>query len=150
MRYIQEDLVMKRMNKRLNSNKMWKIIFIIATSFALVSLGMLLYRILSQGIGFLDMNFITNFASRIPENAGIKAALVGSLWLMSVVAPVSIILGVSTALYLEEYAKQNKLNDFIRINISNLAGVPSIVFGLLGLTIFVRLFGFEKVFWQPD
>lgn len=144
MRYIQEDLVMKRMNKRLNSNKMWKIIFIIATSFALVSLGMLLYRILSQGIGFLDMNFITNFASRIPENAGIKAALVGSLWLMSVVAPVSIILGVSTALYLEEYAKQNKLNDFIRINISNLAGVPSIVFGLLGLTIFVRLFGFEK------
>jgi len=144
MRYIQEDLVMKRMNKRLNSNKMWKIIFIVATSFALVSLGMLLYRILSQGIGFLDMNFITNFASRIPENAGIKAALVGSLWLMSVVAPVSIILGVSTALYLEEYAKQNKLNDFIRINISNLAGVPSIVFGLLGLTIFVRLFGFEK------
>lgn len=144
MHYIQEDLVMKRMNKRLNSNKLWKIIFILATSFALVSLGMLLYRILSQGLGFLDMNFITNFASRIPENAGIKAALVGSLWLMSVVAPVSIILGVSTALYLEEYAKQNKLNDFIRINISNLAGVPSIVFGLLGLTIFVRLFGFEK------
>lgn len=144
MRYIQEDLVMKRMNKRLISNKMWKIIFILATSFALVSLGMLLYRILTQGLGFLDINFITNFASRIPENAGIKAALVGSLWLMSVVAPVSIILGVSTALYLEEYAKQNKLNDFIRINISNLAGVPSIVFGLLGLTIFVRLFGFEK------
>ena len=144
MRYIQEDLVMKRMNKRLISNKLWKIIFILATSFALVSLGMLLYRILTQGLGFLDINFITNFASRIPENAGIKAALVGSLWLMSVVAPVSIILGVSTALYLEEYAKQNKLNDFIRINISNLAGVPSIVFGLLGLTIFVRLFGFEK------
>ena len=144
MRYIQEDLVMKRMNKRLISNKMWKLIFVIATSFALVSLGMLLYRILSQGLGFLDISFLTNFASRIPENAGIKAALVGSLWLMSVVAPVSIILGVSTALYLEEYAKQNKLNDFIRINISNLAGVPSIVFGLLGLTIFVRLFGFEK------
>ncbi|MEK3766413.1 phosphate ABC transporter permease PstA [Solibacillus sp. FSL K6-4121] len=144
MRYIQEDLVMKRMNKRLISNKMWKVIFIIATSFALVSLGMLLYRIISQGIGFLDLNFLTNFASRIPENAGIKAALVGSLWLMSVVAPVSIILGVSTAIYLEEYAKQNKLNDFIRINISNLAGVPSIVFGLLGLIIFVRLFGFEK------
>ena len=144
MRYIQEDLVMNRMKKRLVLNKVWKIIFIIATSFALVSLAMLLYRIISQGIGFLDLDFLTNFASRIPENAGIKAALVGSLWLMSVVAPVSIILGVSTAIYLEEYAKQNKLNDFIRINISNLAGVPSIVFGLLGLTIFVRLFGFEK------
>ncbi|MGN7479287.1 phosphate ABC transporter permease PstA [Solibacillus silvestris] len=144
MRYIQDDLVMKRMNKRLVSNKMWKWVFIIATSFALVSLGMLLYRILSQGSGYLDLDFIMNFASRIPENAGIKAALVGSLWLMSVVAPVSIILGVSTAIYLEEYAKQNKMNDFIRMNISNLAGVPSIVFGLLGLTIFVRLFGFEK------
>lgn len=144
MRYIQDEVVMKRMNKRLISNKMWKIIFIIATSFALISLVMLLYRILSQGLGYLNLDFLLNFASRIPENAGIKAALVGSLWLMSVVAPVSIILGVSTALYLEEYAKQNKLNDFIRMNISNLAGVPSIVFGLLGLTIFVRLFGFDK------
>ena len=144
MRYMQEDVVMKRMTKRLSANKLWKTIFILATSFALVSLAMLLGRILTQGIGHFDWQFITSFASRIPENAGIKAALVGSLWLMSVVAPVSIILGVSTAIYLEEYAKQNKLNDFIRMNISNLAGVPSIVFGLLGLTIFVRLFGFDK------
>lgn len=144
MRYIQEDAVMKRMSKRLNANKIWKSIFIVATSFALISLAMLLGRILSQGFGYFDWQFLTSFASRIPENAGIKAALIGSLWLMSVVAPVSIILGVSTAIYLEEYAKQNKLNDFIRMNISNLAGVPSIVFGLLGLTIFVRLFGFEK------
>ena len=144
MRYMQEDIVMKRMTKRLFANKVWKTIFILATSFALISLAMLLGRILSQGVGHFDLQFITSFASRIPENAGIKAALVGSLWLMSVVAPVSIILGVSTAIYLEEYAKQNKLNDFIRMNISNLAGVPSIVFGLLGLTIFVRLFGFDK------
>lgn len=144
MRYLQHELVMKRMNKRLVSNKIWKTIFIIATSFALISLAMLLYRILSQGLGYLDLDFIMNFASRIPGNAGIKAALIGSLWLMSVVAPVAIILGVSTAIYLEEYAKQNKLNDFIRMNISNLAGVPSIVFGLLGLTIFVRLFGLDK------
>ena len=102
-----------------------------ATSFALVALMILLYRILSQGLGYFDFDFLTNFASRIPENAGIKAALVGSLWLMTVVAPVSTLLGVSTAIYLEEYAKQNKLNDFIRMNISNLAGVPSIVFSLL-------------------
>lgn len=144
MRYLQHDLVMKRMKKRLVANKVWEIIFILATCLTLISLAMLLYRIISQGFGYLDFDFITNFASRIPGNAGIKAALVGSLWLMSVVAPVSILLGVSTAIYLEEYAKQNKLNDFIRTNISNLAGVPSIVFGLLGLTIFVRLFGFDK------
>lgn len=144
MRYLQDDLVMKRMKNRLMINKVWKFVFIAATSFALLSLAMLVYRIFSQGIGYLDWQFLTNFASRIPENAGIKAALIGSLWLMAVVAPVSIILGVSTAIYLEEYAKKNRLNDFIRTNISNLAGVPSIVFGLLGLTIFVRMFGLGK------
>ena len=63
---------------------------------------------------------------------------------MCVVAPVSIILGVGTAIYLEEYAKKNKINDFIRMNISNLAGVPSVVFGLLGLTIFVRALALGK------
>ncbi|MEG0470929.1 MAG: phosphate ABC transporter permease PstA [Solibacillus sp.] len=144
MRYLQQENVMKRMNKRLVWNRVWKGVFIAATSFALLALAILLYRILSQGMGYLNFDFLTNFASRIPENAGIKAALVGSLCLMAVVAPVSIILGVSTAIYLEEYAKKNKLNDFIRMNISNLAGVPSIVFGLLGLTIFVRMLGMGK------
>ena len=144
MKYMNDALVMKRMGSRLKFNKVWKVIFLIATSFALLSLVVLLFRIFSQGLGYLNLDFLTNFASRIPENAGIKAALVGSLWLMAVVAPVSIILGVSTAIYLEEYAKKNKLNDFIRMNISNLAGVPSIVFGLLGLTIFVRLMDLGK------
>ncbi|MER2106516.1 MAG: phosphate ABC transporter permease PstA [Solibacillus sp.] len=144
MNYLQEESVMKTMRGRLVKNKVYKAIFIAATSFALLSLLVLLYRIFSQGMGFLDWQFLTNFASRIPENAGIKAALIGSLWLMCVVAPVSIILGVSTAIYLEEYAKKNKLNDFIRMNISNLAGVPSIVFGLLGLTIFVRMLDMGK------
>ncbi|MER1986169.1 MAG: phosphate ABC transporter permease PstA [Solibacillus sp.] len=144
MNYLQEESVMKTMRGRLMKNKVYKAIFIAATSFALLALMVLLYRIFSQGMGFLDWQFLTNFASRIPENAGIKAALIGSLWLMCVVAPVSIILGVSTAIYLEEYAKKNKINDFIRMNISNLAGVPSIVFGLLGLTIFVRMLGMGK------
>ena len=144
MKYMNDALVMKRMGSRLKFNKVWKVIFLIATSFALLSLVVLLFRIFSQGLGYLNVDFLTNFASRIPENAGIKAALVGSLWLMAVVAPVSIILGVSTAIYLEEYAKKNKINDFIRMNISNLAGVPSIVFGLLGLTIFVRLMDLGK------
>lgn len=144
MKYLNDVLVMKRMNSRLTFNKIWKVVFLLATSFALLSLVVLLFRIFSQGFGYLNLDFFTNFASRIPENAGIKAALVGSLWLMAVVAPVSIILGVSTAIYLEEYAKKNKINDFIRMNIANLAGVPSIVFGLLGLTIFVRMLDLGK------
>ncbi|MEO4052373.1 phosphate ABC transporter permease PstA [Solibacillus sp. CAU 1738] len=144
MKYLNNTIVMKRMNRRLKMNTVWKTIFIFATSFALLTLVILLARVFSQGLGYLNFDFLTNFASRLPEKAGIKAALVGSIWLMAVVAPVSIILGVSTAIYLEEYAQKNKLNDFIRMNISNLAGVPSIVFGLLGLTIFVRLMGLGK------
>lgn len=138
MRYIDDTVVMKRMKSRLRKNNGWKTLFLIATLFALLCLVILLYRIVSQGIGYLDWGFITSFASRFADKAGILPALVGSLYMMAVVAPVSIILGVATAIYLEEYAKKNKFTDFIQMNISNLAGVPSIVFGLLGLTIFAR------------
>lgn len=138
MRYIEHRAVVKRMNGRLIVNKIFNSIFLLATLLALVALVILLYRIISQGAGHLSFDFLSNFASRFPEKAGIKAALVGSLWLMLVVAPTSIVLGVGSAIYLEEYAKQNRMTTFIRMNISNLAGVPSVVFGLLGLTIFVR------------
>ena len=138
MRYVNHETVVKKMNKRLIVNRIFKSLFFAATLFALLVLAVLFYRIISQGVGYLTPEFFQNFGSRVPEKAGIKAALVGSIWLMCVVAPVSIILGVGTAIYLEEYATKNKLNDFIRMNISNLAGVPSVVFGLLGLTIFVR------------
>lgn len=138
MRYIEQEKVVKRMNGRLVVNTIFKGLFMAATLLALLALVILLYRIVTQGASHLSLDFITNFASRFPEKAGIKAALVGSLWLMAVVAPTSIILGVGSAIYLEEYAKQNRLTTFIRLNISNLAGVPSVVFGLLGLTIFVR------------
>ncbi|WKA60122.1 phosphate ABC transporter permease PstA [Planococcus shenhongbingii] len=138
MRYIDQKLVLKRMNGRNAVNTIFKGIFMLATLVSLLVLAILLYRIVTQGASHLSLEFLTNFASRFPEKAGIKAALVGSLWLMAVVAPTSIILGVGSAIYLEEYAKKNRMTDFIRMNISNLAGVPSVVFGLLGLTIFVR------------
>ncbi|MER2008632.1 MAG: phosphate ABC transporter permease PstA [Psychrobacillus sp.] len=138
MRYVEHETVVKRMTSRLTINMVFKFIFLLTTSFALLALGILFYRIISQGAGYITPEFFQNYGSRFPEKAGIKAALVGSIWLMGVVAPVSLILGVGTAIYLEEYAKKNRWNDFIRMNISNLAGVPSVVFGLLGLTIFVR------------
>jgi len=144
MKYMNEASVMKRMRSRQSSNTVWKGLFFLATLFALVMLALLLYRIITQGVPYLDMQFLTSFASRFPDKAGIYAALIGSLWLLVVVAPTSMILGVGTAIYLEEYAKKNKLNDFIRMNIANLAGVPSIVFGLLGLTIFVRMMELGK------
>jgi phosphate transport system permease protein len=135
---IDQEKVIKNMAGRLIRNNIFKFLFFLATIFGLIVLVVLLYRIFTQAIGWLDMDFLQNYASRRPENAGIKAALVGSIWLMIIVAPLSLILGVGTAIYLEEYAKKNRFTDFIQTNISNLAGVPSIVFGLLGLTIFVR------------
>ena len=138
MRYVEHETVVKRMTSRLTINMVFKFFFLLTTLFALLALGILFYRIISQGAGYITPEFFQNYGSRFPEKAGIKAALVGSIWLMVVVAPVSLILGVGTAIYLEEYAKKNRWNDFIRMNISNLAGVPSVVFGLLGLTIFVR------------
>ncbi|AKS38923.1 phosphate ABC transporter permease [Anoxybacillus gonensis] len=135
---IDKQRVVQHMNGRLLRNNVLKFLFFLATLFGLIVLVVLLYRIFTQAIGWLNMDFLNNFPSRRPENAGIKAGLVGSLWLMVIVAPVSLILGVGTAIYLEEYAKKNRFTDFIQTNISNLAGVPSIVFGLLGLTLFVR------------
>ncbi|CZQ87829.1 phosphate ABC transporter permease PstA [Trichococcus collinsii] len=129
----------KRINNRLMLNNVFKGFFFLATFFGIVVLAILVIRIVSQGASYLDWDFLSNYASRKPEDAGIKAAIYGTIWIMSIVAPVSLILGVGTAIYLEEYAPDNKFTHFIELNISNLSGVPSIVFGLLGLTVFVRL-----------
>ncbi|GGK03401.1 phosphate transport system permease protein PstA [Lentibacillus kapialis] len=139
MNLVDKQVVQTRMNKRIVSNKVMRQLFFLAAIFGIVVLTVLLYRIFSEGLPYLDWAFLTNFASRFPEEAGIKAAIAGSLWLMTVTAPISLVLGVGTAIYLEEYAKENRFTRFIRMNISNLAGVPSVVFGLLGLTVFVRL-----------
>jgi phosphate transport system permease protein len=138
MKLINHESMVKRMKGRLALNIISKSIFFVATMFGLVVLGVLLYRIVTQGIGYLDLQFLQSLPSRKPEQAGVYAALIGTIWLMAVVAPVSLLIGVGTAIYLEEYAKKNFITDFIKVNISNLAGVPSIVFGLLGLTVFVR------------
>ena len=128
-----------RINKRLLLNSMVKGLFFLATFFGIVVLAILVMRIVSQGAAYLDWDFLSNYASRRPEDAGIKAAIYGTVWIMAIIAPLSLLLGVGTAIYLEEYAPDNKFTHFIELNISNLSGVPSIVFGLLGLTVFVRL-----------
>ena len=144
MKYFEDQSVMKRMKSRILFNQLWKTIFLMATLLAIITLVILILRVFSQGASYLSWDFFQNFASRFPEKAGIKAALVGSIYLMFVIAPVSMILGIGTAIYLEEYAQKNKFTTFIQMNISNLAGVPSIVFGLLGLTVFVRMLALGK------
>lgn len=107
-------------------------------------LAILLIQVTVDGIKWLDYQFLTSFPSRFPYKAGIKSALVGTLWLIVMIAMVSIPIGVATALYLEELSRKGRFAKLIEINISNLAGVPSIVYGIIGLAIFVRGLGLER------
>jgi phosphate transport system permease protein len=113
----------------------------------LVALGVLLTLILDvlvRGLLWLDWQFISSFDSRFAERAGIKAALFGTAYMMFFTILLSLPLGVMSAIYLEEYSTDSRLNRFIELNISNLAGVPSIIYGLLGLQVFVRWFDLER------
>jgi len=114
------------------------------TGLAVVILALLLQDVFVDGYRWVDAQFLNSFPSRFPEKAGIKSALAGTLWLVSFTALIAIPTGVLAAIYLEEYAPKNRLTHFIEINIANLAGVPSIVFGILGLAIFVRFFGLGR------
>lgn len=93
---------------------------------------------------FLEPNFLSSPASHAPDRIGIFPALVGTLYMMAITAAVAFPLGVGAAIYLEEYARRNWFSRFIQVNIANLAGVPSIVYGLLGLQLFVRVLEFER------
>ena len=104
----------------------------------LATLLLLIGDVLIDGLPWLDWQFLTSFDSRFAERAGIKAALYGTAYMMFFTILVSLPLGVMAAIYLEEYAPDNWLTRFIVVNITNLAGVPSIIYGLLGLTVFVR------------
>ncbi|UOR12303.1 phosphate ABC transporter permease PstA [Halobacillus amylolyticus] len=136
-----EEAMERQVKGRVWLNKLMMAVFFTATMIGLIFLGLLIYRVLTQGIGYLSWDYITSFPAPYPEEAGIWAGLIGSIMLMVIIAVFAVTIGVCTAIYLEEYAPNNKLTEFIRINIQNLAGVPSIVFGLLGLTFFVYMFG---------
>ena len=119
------------------------------TMIAVIALLALLGSILVNGVPGLSWSFITNYTSRDPGKAGILAPLAGSIWISAICAVVALPVGVATALYLEEFAARNKFTDLLRLNISNLAGVPSIVYGILGLTLFVRMFGVAGTTQDP-
>ena len=108
----------------------------------LIGVGMLaalLYNIISDGITRVSWDFLNSFPSRHPEQAGIKAALLGSIYVVGLAGVLAFTLGVGAAIYLEEYAARSWFARIIQVNIANLAGVPSIVYGILGLEIFVRI-----------
>lgn len=116
----------------------------IAIGLALAVLAILLIDVFGRGIPELDWDFISSFPSRFPEQSGLRSALLGTLWLIGFTAMISFPLGVAAAIYLEEYAADGWITRLIHINIANLAGVPSVVYGLLGLGLFVRNLGLGR------
>lgn len=138
MEYLKTENIEARSKLRVSIDKIAKGITLLATLFGVTMLAILLIRIISDGITVIDYQFLTNRLSTDPEKAGIMGAILGTLWLIVVVAPVTMFFGIFTAIYIELYMKDGKLKSLLSTNISNLAGVPSIVYGILGLTVFVR------------
>ena len=145
MKQLNEHQHLRRTKSRMLLNQISKYIFMLAAFFGLFFLAVLLYKVVVDGIGFINMDFLTGKLSTQPERAGIMGAILGTFWLMLVVAPVTMFLGVGTAIFLEMYAKKGRVLGFIQTNISNLAGVPSIVYGILGMTVFVRAMNLGNV-----
>ncbi len=109
-----------------------------ATLLGLGVLAALLFDIFSDGFGRISWDFLTSFPSRRAENAGIYAALLGTLWVITLTAMLAVPVGIGAAIYLEEYGGRGRWSRIVEINIANLAGVPSVIYGLLGLGLFVR------------
>ena len=124
---------------------LFKILCQISTWLVMLVLFVLLFHIFWEGKDWLSWQFFNSFPSRKPHLAGIKAALHGSFWIITLTTLIAVSVGVSTALFLEEYApKSSKIVYLLQVNIANLSGMPSIIYGLLGLTIFVRFFMLEQ------
>ena len=130
---------------RVLKDRAFLIVCIAITALSIIALATLLTSILSLGLKHLDWEFLKDVPSRFPDKAGIGPAMWGSVWVCIICALVALPLGVGTAILLEEFKPKSRivrtLHGFVQLNITNLAGVPSIVYGILGLTVFVELFG---------
>ncbi len=128
------------LSSRYGLDRAFTVLVTAAALVGVVVLALLLADVVRDGSSMLSLKFLTSFPSQIfPENGGIYPALIGSLWLLGLTGLISVPLGLGAAIYLEEYAQDTRINRIIEINISNLAGVPSVIYGLLGLGIFVEL-----------
>ena len=125
---------------RYGLDRAFTVLVTVAALVGIVVLVVLVVDVIRDGSTMLSPGFLTSFPSQIfPENGGVYPALIGSVWLLGLTALISVPLGLGAAVYLEEYATDTRINRMIEINISNLAGVPSVIYGLLGLGIFVQL-----------
>lgn len=124
---------------RLWSNRIFGLLALLAGVFGVIFIAVFLWNLGQTGLSKISWTFLSSFASRRAEESGILGALVGSLWLFILSLIMVIPLGVGSAIYLQEYGKNTKLDRFLKVSIANLAAIPSILYGLLGLELFVRL-----------
>jgi len=127
-----------------NGDRLLGLFGLLVMVLALAGLGALIFDVARDGIGRLSWQFLTSYPSRRASQAGIYPALIGSIYIILLTAVIAVPLGIGAAIYLEEYEKRGRLARLIEINIANLAGVPSIIYGLLGLGLFVRFFGMGR------
>ena len=130
---------MNNIQKNRLKDNLFKYWGIFCTIIGLVLLAIFIGDILIDGLRRIDWGFITSLPSRKAEKSGIYTALMGSIWILVLTTLIAVPVGVAAGIYLEEYSKKNKLAGLLEVNISNLAGVPSIIYGLLGLEVFVRI-----------
>lgn len=135
-------------NSYIKWNKLKDLIFkwygLLCTVAGIFILAIFLYTIIADGWDRLNWQFFTSLPSRRPSNAGILVPLLGTLWIMILTTIIAVPIGIAAAIYLEEYGKKSRFASFIEVNIANLAGVPSIIYGLLALEIFVRIMGLGR------
>ena len=136
---VQKFASKKNRQYRSIRDKIFYGLFVFCTLIGVLCLAILLIDVFLDGYRWVNIDFITNYASRFPEQSGILSPLMGTLWVVGLTALMVIPIGLGTAIYLEEFAEDNFITKMINLNISNLAGVPSVIYGLLGLAIFVQL-----------
>ena len=127
-----------RKTYRLARDNVFAALFTGSVVIGVLVLAWLLIEVFVQSIGWLDWQFLSSYSSRHPEEAGILAPIAGTFWVIILTAIMTVPVGIATAVYLESFAPDNRVTRLIQLNISNLAGVPSVVYGLLGLAIFVQ------------
>lgn len=145
---MRDDKSLSAIRAIIARHKLWDFIFMLVGVFALMVAALaflaLFAHMLIEGMPRLSWDFFTSFPSRRPGSAGILSAWVGTTLVMLVTAMAAVPMGVGAGIYLEEYASKNIITEIIEINVTNLAGVPSIIYGLLALSLFVHQFGFGQ------
>lgn len=134
------DLFPDRLASRHGRDRLFQRLTLAALSVGFVALVVLILGVLIEGLPWLNWDFLNNFPSRKPEKAGFKAALWGTLWVIGLTTILTVPIGVAGAIYLEEFSSRGRFHKLVELLIANLAGVPSILYGMLGLIAFVRMF----------